>query len=103
MFNLPIRTWILNAAAVFSGRHGAVSRQDYDQQNANYKQAHANVHLQEASIETAQENIRANRANLEHLVALQAFEQVRAPFDGVITARNFDVGALVTASALSLP
>ena len=27
MFNLPIRTWILNAAAVFSGRHGAVSRQ----------------------------------------------------------------------------
>ena len=27
MFNLPIRTWILNAAAVFSGRHGAVTRQ----------------------------------------------------------------------------
>lgn len=27
MFNLPVRTWILNAAAVFSGRHGAVSRQ----------------------------------------------------------------------------
>ena len=27
MFNLPIRTWILNAAAVFSGQHGAVSRQ----------------------------------------------------------------------------
>lgn len=78
--------------------HGAVSRQDYDQQNANYKQAQANVHLQEASIETAQENIRANRANLEHVIALQTFEQVRAPFDGVITARNFDVGALVTAS-----
>jgi hypothetical protein len=27
MFKLPIRTWILNAAAVFSGRHGAVTRQ----------------------------------------------------------------------------
>ena len=27
MFNLPIRTWILNAAAVFFGQHGAVSRQ----------------------------------------------------------------------------
>jgi hypothetical protein len=27
MFNLPVRTWILNAAAVFSGRHGAVTRQ----------------------------------------------------------------------------
>ncbi len=27
MFQLPVRTWILNAAAVFSGRHGAVTRQ----------------------------------------------------------------------------
>jgi hypothetical protein len=27
MFHLPVRTWILNAAAVFSGPHGAVTRQ----------------------------------------------------------------------------
>ena len=27
MFKLPIRTWILNAAAVLSDRHGAVTRQ----------------------------------------------------------------------------
>jgi hypothetical protein len=27
MFKLPVRTWILNAAAVFSGHHGAVTRQ----------------------------------------------------------------------------
>jgi hypothetical protein len=27
MFKLPVRTWILNAAAVFSGRHSAVTRQ----------------------------------------------------------------------------
>lgn len=27
MFKLPVRTWILNAAAVFSGRHGAVTQQ----------------------------------------------------------------------------
>ena len=27
MFNLPSRTWILNAAAVFSGQHGAVTCQ----------------------------------------------------------------------------
>jgi hypothetical protein len=27
MFKLPVRTWILNAAAVFSGRHGAITRQ----------------------------------------------------------------------------
>jgi hypothetical protein len=27
MFKLPVRSWILNAAAVFSGQHGAVTRQ----------------------------------------------------------------------------
>jgi ParB-like chromosome segregation protein Spo0J len=27
MFKLPVRIWILNAAAVFSGQHGAVTRQ----------------------------------------------------------------------------
>ncbi len=27
MFNLPVRTWILNAAAVFSRQHGAVTQQ----------------------------------------------------------------------------
>jgi hypothetical protein len=27
VFKLPVRTWILNAAAVSSGRHGAVTRQ----------------------------------------------------------------------------
>jgi hypothetical protein len=27
MFKLPVRTWILNAAAVFSGQHGAITRQ----------------------------------------------------------------------------
>ena len=27
MFKLPVRTWILNAAAVLSGQHGDVTRQ----------------------------------------------------------------------------
>jgi hypothetical protein len=30
MFKLPVRTWILNAAAVLSGRQGAVTRQAQD-------------------------------------------------------------------------
>jgi multidrug efflux pump subunit AcrA (membrane-fusion protein) len=81
--------------------HGAVSRQDADQQLATYKSDEAQVHLQEAAIRTAEENVRASRANLEHEVALQSFERVRAPFTGVVTARNFDVGALVSASGAS--
>ena len=38
-------------------------------------------------------------ANVRRLEQLQSFEQVTAPFEGVITARNTDVGQLVNAGA----
>jgi multidrug efflux pump subunit AcrA (membrane-fusion protein) len=75
---------------------GAVSRQDADTESANYRVAQANVRLQEAAVHTAEQNVNANRANLEHLLALQNFTRVIAPFAGVITARNFDIGAFIT-------
>jgi multidrug efflux pump subunit AcrA (membrane-fusion protein) len=75
---------------------GAVSRQDADTQSANYRVSQANMRLQEAAVRTAEQNVNANRANLDHILALQNFERVVAPFDGVITARNFDVGAFIT-------
>jgi len=37
------------------------------------------------------------QANVAHLAELVSYESVSAPFDGVITARNVDVGTLVTA------
>jgi RND family efflux transporter MFP subunit len=39
----------------------------------------------------------ANRANVNQLETLQSFEKVYAPFDGIITARNTDVGQLISA------
>jgi hypothetical protein len=78
--------------------HGAVSRQEADQQLAEYRTAQANVRLQEAGIQSAEDNVQVNRANLDRLMVLQGFEQVRAPFDGMVTARNFDVGALIQTS-----
>jgi RND family efflux transporter MFP subunit len=38
-------------------------------------------------------------ANVRRLEALAAFKQVRAPFDGLVTARKTDVGALINAGA----
>jgi len=35
------------------------------------------------------------RATVSQLVAMQAYEEIRAPFDGVVTARYVDPGALV--------
>src|SRR5882672_463442 len=39
----------------------------------------------------------ANEANVRQLEAMQAFKQIVAPFDGVVTARNTNVGALINA------
>jgi len=39
--------------------------------------------------------VAADQANVKQLEALQSFEKIYAPFDGIITARNTDVGALV--------
>ena len=41
--------------------------------------------------------VESQAANVKHLEQLVAFEKVFAPFDGVITARNTDVGQLINA------
>lgn len=47
----------------------------------------------------AQANVEAARANLDRLQYLKGFDNVIAPFDGVITARNTDIGQLITAAS----
>lgn len=42
---------------------------------------------------------KAARANLERLAVLSDFKRVIAPFDGIVTARNTDVGALINADS----
>jgi RND family efflux transporter MFP subunit len=44
---------------------------------------------------------RSNEANVARLEQLQSYERIYAPFDGVITARNTDIGALIDADANS--
>lgn len=41
--------------------------------------------------------LQAAEANVRRLQELQSFERVYAPFDGVVTARNTDIGALIDA------
>lgn len=43
--------------------------------------------------------VRSAQANVQRLKELQAFEQVYAPFDGVVTARNVDTGQLINQGA----
>ncbi len=59
----------------------AVSQQEADQPRANFIAAQAAVD--------------ASRANVRRLEQLQSYERIVAPFDGVITARNTDIGDLI--------
>ena len=59
----------------------AVSQQDADEKNGDLA----------AKIAAVQ----AAEANVEGLKALEAFKKIIAPFDGVVTARNTDIGALI--------
>lgn len=76
---------------------GAVSRQENDTYQAQYQAQAANVESLAKAVAAARSNLDAAKANLGRLEDLQAFKIVRAPFDGVITARNTDYGALINA------
>jgi len=59
----------------------SVSKQDADNAEGNYA-------AQRATVQAAE-------ANVKRLEELQSFEKIYAPFTGVITARNTDIGALI--------
>jgi RND family efflux transporter MFP subunit len=61
----------------------AVTQQELDERLSAYKQAQA--------------DLAAAEANVSRLRSLQGFNRVTAPFDGVLTRRNVDVGDLINA------
>lgn len=66
-------------------KSGSVAKQDVDNAVGDYQ-------AKRATVASAQ-------ANVKRLQELQSFEKVYAPFDGVITARNTDVGHLINSGA----
>jgi len=78
-------------------KKGAVSKQENDQYQAQYQAQVANLNALEQAIAAARSNISVAEANLGRLQEMQAYEVVKAPFDGIVTARNTDVGALINA------
>ena len=69
-----------------------IAQQELDTNDAQNKAAIATTAASRATI-------KVNEANIERLQALQSFERVTAPFAGVITAKNVDPGALVSADS----
>ena len=76
-----------------------VSQQDFDDRQVLVRAGQADVDAARANVAAAESNVQANQANVERLLQLQAFQQVRAPFAGVITVRNVDNGALISSGS----
>jgi RND family efflux transporter MFP subunit len=81
---------------------GITSRHEDDQSQAQLAAHDANVQALEKVVVAQRSNLAAANANLARLQAIQAYRLVRAPFDGVITMRNVDVGALVSTGSTLL-
>src|ERR1700723_4061275 len=47
--------------------------------------------------------VKSNQANVERLEALSSYKKITVPFDGIVTARSTDVGALINAGGTSSP
>jgi RND family efflux transporter MFP subunit len=60
-----------------------------------------NLQAQDAAVGVADANIKDQQAQLLVLRQQKAYQSVVAPFDGVVTQRNIDVGSLVQADATS--
>jgi RND family efflux transporter MFP subunit len=71
---------------------GTVSKQQIDEKTASVTTA-------EKAVDAARATVSANEANVQRLLDLKGYQKVYAPFDGIITARNVDPGALISGGA----
>ncbi|HUE04199.1 MAG TPA: efflux RND transporter periplasmic adaptor subunit [Bryobacteraceae bacterium] len=76
---------------------GVVSRQENDRYQSEYRSLTAATKALEKALAAQRSNVAASEANVARLDQVQSYRLVKAPFDGVITLRNVDVGALVNA------
>ena len=75
---------------------GVVSKQENDRYQSEAETQNAHVVALEKAVASARSSIGMADATLGRLTEIQGYQKVRAPFAGVITQRNVDVGALIT-------
>ena len=73
---------------------GVVSDQEREEKHSAYDSA-------EASLKSAEADVALDEARVNQYVSLSEFKQVLAPYDGVVSQRDIDIGNLVTAGSTS--
>ncbi len=70
-------------------KQGAVAKQDAD--------------TKQEALESANATVKASQASLDQLLTQKNFARIVAPFDGIVTKRSIDVGALVNNTLPTTP
>jgi len=71
---------------------GVVSVQEQEAKEADFNSA-------KARLNSATAEVAADQGEVDRLQAMESFKSITAPFDGVVTARETDIGALINAGS----
>lgn len=88
-------------AAVAKSQPGIVAQQELDASQGQDRQAEAGVSAAESAVASAQQQLVVDRAELQKDQSMLDYAQIVAPFDGVVTQRFADTGAMVAAGTSS--
>ena len=78
-------------------RPGLIAEQELDDARAKDQQAAAQVGVAKASLDAMQQQLGVSRATHSRLETMSRYEQIIAPFTGVVTKRYADTGSLIQA------
>jgi len=96
----------LHAAAVrlkqaASARPGLIAEQELDDAEAKDRVSEAQVEAAKSALSAARQQLDVSRATHTQVAAMSDYSRISAPFDGVVTWRYADTGALVQAGTSS--
>lgn len=82
-------------------RQGLIAEQELEDAQDKDQEAEAQVENANASLAEAESQLSISKASSKQLAAMEAYTQITAPFDGVITKRYADTGSLIQAGTAS--
>ena len=88
-------------AGVVKARPDLVAQQDVDDAAGRDHVAEAQVDTAKAALSSAKQQLNVSLASLKKTQTLFSYAEIRAPFDGVITKRYADTGAMLAAGTSS--
>ncbi|MCU1297808.1 MAG: secretion protein HlyD [Acidobacteriaceae bacterium] len=87
-------------------RPGLIAEQELDDATAKDRSAAAQVEGAKSALAASRQQLEVSEADQQHYAALSEYSRITAPFDGVVTWRYADTGALIqagTSNASSMP